>query len=398
MKEIARILGCTNVSGATIDIRISGENFADEKGDGASIDAGGLLALPGIIDLGVFAIDKPAFKAGGIVRAALMPDQNPLLDAPGAVKEQAASGKPDLWVHPLAAATKGLEGGDLAEIAMMARVGARAVATGRRWIANSGIMEKLMRYCAALDLTLIIHAEDHGLTRGAVATEGMTATLLGLPAAPALAEVLAVDRDIALAKLTGARIHFHQLTTAASLDSVRKAKTDEMAVSCGTSPAYFMMSDHDIADFRTFARLSPPLRCEEDRQAVRAAIADGTVDVLCSAHDPRGPEDKRLPFADAEPGMVGAETLLPMALSLVRDGVVTIDRLPRLLAANPALLLGLEAGQIKSGFPADLILVDPEKPWQVCGDALASRGNTPFDGLPVQGKAVHVLKGGKLLT
>lgn len=398
MKQIARIFGCRNVAGDTIDIQISGEDFADKKGDGASIDAGGLLVLPGIIDLGVFAIDKPAFKVGGIVRAALMPDQNPLLDAPGAVKERAASGKPDLWVHPLAAATKGLEGTDLAEIAMMAQVGAKAVATGRRWIVDSGVMEKLMRYCAALDLTLIIHAEDHGLTRGAVANEGMTATLLGLPAAPALAEVLAVDRDIALAMLTGARIHFHQLTTAASFDSVRAAKKQGHAVSCGTSPAYFMLSDHDVADFRTFARLSPPLRCEEDRQAVRAAISDGTVDVLCSAHDPRGPEDKRLPFADAEPGMVGAETLLPMALSLVRDEVIAIERIPELLATNSASLLGLKAGKIEIGFPADLILVDPEKPWQVRGDALASRGNTPFDGLPVQGKAVHVLKGGKLLA
>lgn len=397
MKQIAQIFGCVTPSGETIDIAIAGEEFSDRKGSGASIDAKGLLALPGIIDLGVFAIDKPAFRAGGIVRAALMPDQNPVLDGPGPVKQKAASGKPDLWVHPIAAGTRDLAGTELAEIAMMARSGAKAVATGRRWIADSGTMETLMRYCAGLDLTLIIHAEDHGLTRGAVATEGLTALMLGLPAAPALAESIAADRDIALARLTGARIHFHQLTTAASLDSVRRAKADGLPVSCGTSPAYFMLAEHDVADFRTFARLSPPLRSEEDRQAVRAALADGTIDVLCSAHDPRGPEDKRLPFADAAPGAVGAETLLPMALSLVRDEVIAMERLPVLLASNPAKLLGLKAGAIKSSYPADLILVDPELPWQVKGDSLASRGNTPFDGLPVQGRTVKVLKGGKLL-
>ena len=218
---------------------------------------------------------------------------------------------------------------------------------------------------------------------------------LGLPAAPAEAEALAVARDITLAELAGARLHFRQVTTAAGLALVRAAKARGVAVTAGVTPAHFMLSDLAISDFRTFARLSPPLRCEADRQAVLAALADGTIDVIASGHDPRGPEDKRLPFADAEPGMAGAETLLAMTLTLVRDGVIDLARAFAMLAGNPARLLGVEAGVLAVGMEADIALVEPEKPWIVDSDRMeASAGNTPFDKQPVQGRVTALWKGG----
>jgi dihydroorotase len=364
--------------------------------DGARvIDAKGAIIAPGLVDLGVFAIDKPAFHFGGITRAGLMPDQAPPLDRPSNVRYAAQSGKPDLWVHPLGAATRGLEGVELAEIAMMRDAGAKAVATGRHWIGDSGTMLRLLGYCAMLGLVVVSHAEDAALVGSAVATAGEMATRLGLPSAPAEAEALAIARDLALAEMSGARLHFRQVTTAAALALVRAAKARGVAVTAGVTPAHFMLSDNAVADFRTFARLSPPLRSEADRQAVRAALADGTIDVITSGHDPRGPEDKRLPFTDAEPGMAGAETLLPLTLSLVRDGVIDLTRAFQLVAANPARLLGVDAGELRVGAEADLAIIDPERPWIVDSDKMAAAaGNTPFDKQPVQGRVLALFKGG----
>ena len=365
--------------------------------DAEVIDCRGKLLAPAIVDLGVFAIDREACRRGGIVRVALMPDGTPPLDEPGAVQRAALIGKPDLWIHPIAAATRALDGRDLAEMAFCQAAGARAVGTGRGWIADSAVMARVLSYARDLGLTVVSHAEDAGLAAGAVATAGETATRLGLPAAPALAEVLAVARDLLLAEETGARLHLRQVTTAAALDLVRVAKRRGVAVTCGITSAHLLLSDLAVSDFRTFARLAPPLRDEADRRACLAAVADGTIDVIASGHDPRGPEAKRLPFADAEPGMAGAETLLPLALTLVRDGHATLDRLFRLLAANPAAILGLDTGTLAVGAPADLLLFDDQTPWQIDGEAFASAGNTPFDGLPVQGRPLRLWKGGRPL-
>ena len=365
-----------------------------EDGD-EIVDARGALVAPGLVDFGVFAIDKPAFHFGGITRAGLMPDRSPPLDRPSSVRFVAQSGKPDLWVHPLAAATVGLEGRQLAELALMRDAGARAVATGRKWIADSGTMLRLLQYAAMLDLVVVSHAEDAGLIGSAVATAGEMASRLGLTGAPAEAEALAVARDIALAEMSGARLHFRQVTTRGALGLVRAARSRGVAVTAGVTPAHFMLSDLALQDFRTFARLSPPLRSEDDRQAVVAAIADGTIDVIASGHDPRGPEDKRLPFADAAPGMAGAESLLPLTLTLVRDEVISFARAFELLAGNPARLLGVEAGELREGHEADLALIDPEKPWIIDSAMMAaSAGNTPFDKQPVEGRATALWKGG----
>ena len=369
-------------------------NVEQEGGDG--IDCQGRILAPGIVDLGVFAIDKPAFRFGGITRAALMPDQSPVLDLPAMIKQSAAEGKPDLWSHPLAAATIGLEGTHMAEIGLMKRSGAKAVATGRQWIADSGTMLRLLQYCRSLDLAVIVPSEDAGLTRGAVATNSETATRLGLASAPPAAEAISIARDIALVRETGAHVHFRQVTTLDGLNLVRAAKDDNLPVTCGITPAHLLLSDIAISDFRTFTRLSPPLRSEDNRLACLQAVKDGTIDVISSGHDPRGPEDKRLPYAEAAPGMAGAETLLALSLTLVRDGTISIGRLFELLSANPAKILGVEAGLLQAGYEADFILINEDSPWQVDTRKMAAAaGNTPFDGLPVQGRVTAIYKGGR---
>jgi dihydroorotase len=391
----ARLPGGDSGSLLVVMGRIAALNPAEIPDGCETVDAKGQWLAPGIIDLGVFATDKPAFHFGGITRAALMPDNGPL-DNMGLVERAAKGGKPDLWVHPIAAATKGLEGKELAEIGLMKQAGARAVATGRARIADAGVMRRVLAYAGSLGLVVITHAEDEGLTAGAVATDGEMATRLGLSSAPAIAEAMAIARDLMLVEQVGAPIHFRQVTTRRGLDLIREAKAKGLPVTCGITPAHLFLSDTAIGDFRTFARLSPPLRPEEDRHACLAAVADGTIDVLASGHDPRGPEDKRLPFAEAQPGMAGAETLLAMGLGLVRDGHVTAARLFDLLAANPAKLLGLDAGRLEAGTDADLILIDEGAPWQVDAKRMAAyAGNTPFDGMPVQGRATALWKGGQ---
>lgn len=378
-----------------VDGRIAAIDPVEAPSTASWVNGHGQWLTPGIIDIGVFATDKPAFHFGGITRAALMPDGRHPLDNPGLVERAAKGGKPDLWVHPLAAATKGLEGRELGELALMRAAGARAVATGRSRISDAAVMRRVLAYAASLGLTVIAHAEDDALVAGAAATEGEVATRLGLPAAPAVAEAIAVARDLMLAEDVGAPVHFRQLTTAAAFDLVRAAKARGVRVTAGITPAHLFLSDIATADFRTFARLSPPLRSEADRQAALAAVADGTIDMLGSGHDPRGPEDKRLPFAEAKPGMAGAESLLALGLGLVRDGYISPGRLFAMLAANPAALLGVNAGVLAPGAEADLLLVDPERPWQIDAKKMAAAaGNTPFDGLPVQGRVMALWKGG----
>lgn len=393
----------TNVrlpDGSTSCVLVEGERIARIGGDVPAnaevVDGGGKLLAPAIVDLGVFRVDGPAFRFGGIARAALMPDQGPPLDDPGLIQRAAYSGKPDIWVHPLAAATRGLEGKELAEFGLMKAAGAKGVATGRRWIADSGVMHRVLSYASAFDLTVITHAEDGGLAADAVATAGATATRLGLHAAPAAAEAMAIARDLMLVEETGARIHIRQVTTRAGFDLIRAAKGRGLPVTCGITPAHLFLADNAIEGFRTFAHLSPPLRSEADRRASLEAVRDGTIDALSSGHDPRGPEDKRLPFADAAPGAAGAETLLALSLNLVRDGVIGIDRLFDLLALNPSRILGLDGGRLAEGAPADLILVDEHAPWRVDSNRMrAAAGNTPFDKLPVQGRVLRLFKDGR---
>ncbi len=381
-----------------VDGRIAaiGSGFATEGAE--RLDAAGKLVAPALVDLGVFAIDPSAARAGGIAHAALMPDQSLPLDDAALIERAAGAGGPGLTVHPLAAATRGLGGQELAELGLMHAAGARAAATGREAIGSAAVMRRVLAYAASFDLPVVVHAEDPTLAEGAVATAGETATRLGLPAAPAVAEALIVARDLLLAEETGARVHFRQLTTARAFALMREAKARGLPVTCGITPAHLLLSDIAVTGFRSFAHLSPPLRDEADRQAARAALADGTVDVLSSGHDPRGPEAKRLPFAESSSGAAGAATLLALSWLLVRDGLIGPERLFELLARNPARILGLDAGELRVGGRADLIVVDPDAPWRIDERTLPGlAGNTPFDGLPVQGKAVTLVKNGVLV-
>jgi len=259
-------------------------------------------------------------------------------------------------------------------------------------------MRRVLSYARDLDIAVISHAEDSGLVSGACATEGETATRLGLPAAPALAEALAIARDLMLVEESNARLHFRQVTTAAGFALIRAAKKRGVNITVGITPAHLLLSDIAMTDFRSFAHLSPPLRDEADRRAALEALRDGTIDVLASGHDPRGPEEKRLPFADSAPGMAGAESLLALGLGLVRDEYVSLSRLFALLATNPARVLGLTDGALTSGAAADLVVIDPDTPWQISADRFCGKaGNTPFDGLPTQGSVTQLYKAGRRL-
>ncbi len=365
--------------------------------DARVIDAAGLVLAPGLVDAGVFRADPAACHAGGITRIVLMPDQRPPLDDPALVAFAQAMGKPDVWVHPLVAATRDLAGQELAEIGLGQAAGAVGVATGRLGIASSAVMYRLLAYSRAFDMTVVSHAEDAVLTAGSVATEGEYATRLGLAAAPAFAESLAVARDIRLAEATGARLHLRQVTTAEGLDLVRAARARGVAVSAGVTPAHWLLNETAVAGFRSFARLSPPLRSDADRRAVEAAIGDGTISVIASGHDPRSQEEKRLPFADAAPGMAGAETLLALALSLVRNGTLSLAAALKTMTAAPAALFGLPGGSLAVGAPADIVLFDEQAPWRIAGDRFIGAGNTPFDGIPVAGRVRMTIKGGDIV-
>ena len=365
--------------------------------DAEVIDCGGRIVAPALVDGGVFAADAPACLAGGIARVVLMPDRAPPLDEPALIEFARAAAKPHVWVHPLAAATRGLGGAELAEIGLCHAAGAVGVATGRGALADAGVMFRLMQYATAFDLVVVSHAENAALVAGAVATAGEFATRLGLPAAPAFAEAIAVARDLRLAAATGVRLHFRQVTTAEALDLIRAAKAAGVRVTCGVTPAHFLLGEDAVRGYRSFARLSPPLRHDDDRRAVAAAVADGTIDVLSSGHDPRTQEDKRLPFADAAPGMVGAETLLALASTLVRDHGMSWPALLATMTSAPAAVFGLPGGRLATGAPADLVVIDPDAPWRIDAErGAAAAANTPFDGLPVQGRVTCTIKGGEV--
>jgi dihydroorotase len=367
--------------------------------DAQVIEAGGKVLAPGLIDSCVFRTDVAAAVSGGVTSVLLMPDQSPVLDDPALVERAERLGKPRLWVRPLAAATRGLNGRELAELSLMKEAGAVAVATGRGAIADAQVMLRLLRYAAGLGLVVIAHAECPHLIAGAVASEGEYATRLGLAAAPAVAEALQVARDMRLAAEAGAALHFACLTTAEAIGLVRAAQADGQNVSAGTAPAYALLSETALAGYRSFARLSPPLRGEADRLAVLEGLADGTLSILSSRHDPRTQEEKRLPFADAAPGAAGLSTLLALGLAMVNAGTLSLPHLMTLLSAAPAARFGLPGGSLAPGAPADLLLFDPDAPWRIDADTLPGlAGNTPFDGLPVTGRVTTLMKGGELIA
>jgi dihydroorotase len=379
--------------------------------DGAVIvDCGGGVLAPGLIDLRA-SLGEPgseyretidsaaeAAAAGGITTLCALPDTETPLDNPAVLRFvwQRGEAGGSLSILPYGAATKGCAGKDLSEFGLLREAGAVAFTDGTHAIASARTMRMALSYARAFGTFVVQHPEEPDLARGGVATEGEMASRMGLPGIPAAAEAIMVARDIALARITKGHVHFAHVSTGAALTLIRQAKDEGLRVTCDTAPPYFDLNETAIGDFRTYAKLSPPLRREEDRLAVVAALTDGTIDAIASDHQPRDADDKRLPFAQAEAGGAGLATLLSVTLSRVHGGDLTLPQALALMTQKPAELLGLPTGRLTRGAPADLVLFDPERGWKVEDGKLPGKAqNTPFDGRPLEGRVLGTWKNGR---
>ena len=367
------------------------------------VDCGGMCLAPGIIDIGVKVSEpgerhKESFRsagraaaAGGVTTIVTRPDTDPAIDTPEKLEFVARRAQLDAPVHvlPMAALTKGRDGQEMTEIGLLSDAGAVAFTDCDHVVSKTKVLARALSYARSLDALVIGHTQDPGLSEGAVVTTGKFASLRGLPGVSAMAERMALDRDISLLEMTGARYHIDQITTARALPALERAKRNGLRITAGVSIHHLTLNDMDIADYRTFFKLTPPLRSEDDRAAVVQAVAEGLIDVICSMHTPQDEESKRLPFEEAASGAVGLETLLPAAMRLYHAGQIDLPRLFRALALNPARILGLAAGRMLAGAPADLVLFDPDAPFQLDRTTLQSKSkNTPFDGARLQGRVI----------
>lgn len=390
-----------------------GDLFAEGLNpDIENIDANGLILAPGLIDMRVvtgepgaehketLASAGRAAAAGGVTSMVVMPQTNPVIDDISLVDfigRRARETSP-VNVYAAGALTKNLDCKDMTELGLMSEAGAVMFSNGDAPIADTGLMRRIMAYSSAFNALIAHRAVDPDLSKNAVAHESDFSARLGLTAAPAASERIMAERDIALVELTGARYLLDLISSADTLPSLRRAKAKGLDVSASVSINHLALNELDIGDYRTFAKLDPPLRSEEDRQALLKAINDGTVDVIVSAHDPRPAGDKRRPFAEAEFGAVGLEMLLPAGLTLVADGQLDLMAFLKAVTSTPAEMLGLPQGVLEVGAPADLVLIDPAKPWMCNVDnLLSSSRNTPFDGRLMQGAAVTTICAGKIV-
>jgi len=410
----ARLLDPATGLDAPGTLLIEGGRIASISGAPAGevpiFDARGLCLAPGLVDLRV-GIGEPggehresiasaaeAAAAGGVTTLCMLPDTHPALDDPALVAFARASGEATgvFTLLPYGAATKGCAGREIAEYGLLREAGAIAFTDGGRAIASARTMRLALSYARGFGAMVMQHPEEPTLAAGGAATEGEMATRMGLPAIPAAAEAMLVARDVALARLTGGHVHFAHVSTAAALDLIRAAKAEGLRVTADTAPPYFDLNEQAIGAYRTYAKLSPPLRREEDRLAVVAALSDGTLDAVASDHQPRDADDKRLPFAQAEAGGAGLATLLAVTLARVHAGDLALLRAIELLALGPARLLGLACGRLAPGLPADLVLFDLERGWQVRAGQLPGRAqNSPWDGRPLEGRVVATFKAGR---
>ncbi|HET6309231.1 MAG TPA: dihydroorotase [Rhodopila sp.] len=410
----ARIMGAgVDVLGDLLvrDGRIA--DFGPDLGrpDGATvIEAEGSVLCPGLVDMRA-ALGEPGFEyretiasaavaaaAGGITTLAALPDTNPAIDDPALVQLLRTKGEEtgSLTILPYGAVTRGCRGEELAEIGLLRDAGAVAFTDGSKAIASARLMRLVLSYARGFGARIVQHPEEPSLANGGAATESEQATRLGLPGIPVAAEAMMVARDIRLAELTGGAVHFAHVSTGEALGLIRTAKAKGLAVTCDTAPPYFDLNETAIGDFRTYAKLSPPLRKEHDRRAVIAALADGTIDAIASDHQPRDPDDKRLPFALASAGGAGLATLLAITLAHVHNGSLTLAAAIELLTFRPAALLGVESGRIAKDAPADLCLFDPDRIWKVEAGKLPGKAqNTPFDGRALEGVVLGTWKRGK---
>jgi len=389
-----------------------GKDFSELSEDVRVIDCNGGMLAPGLVDLRVKTGEPgsetketlrsaaQAAAAGGVTSFVVQPDTNPAVDDPSVVDFILRRAQDIDSAHILAAgaATKGLRGEQMAEIGLMREAGARYVTDVDHPIVDSKVLRRVMAYAAAFGMAVAHRPMDYWLSKGAVATEGEFAGRQGLPGAPTIAERIGLERDLALTELTGGRLLVDQITCAQALESLARGKAKGLNVAATASINHLSFNELDIGDYRTFARIDPPLRAEDDRQALIEAVASGLVDIVVSAHAPAQVEDKRLPFDEAAPGGIGLETLLPALLSLYHDGRVPLVDLMRTVTLAPAQFLGLPSGRLASGAPADLVLCDLNAPVIIDADKLVSKSkNSPFDGRRLQGQVLMTVVGGRIV-
>ncbi len=374
------------------------------------IDCHGACLAPGLVDMRV-ELREPgeehketlrsageAAVAGGITSMVCLPNTKPVIDDVATVEFVARRARKIglAKVYPYAAATKGLEGQELAEIGMLAEAGALAFTDGTKAIRNAQVMRRALSYAATFGVIIVQHPEEPSLADGGAMNEGEMASRLGLAGITPAAEAIMLERDMRLVEVTGGRYHAAHLSTAEGVAIVRRAKERGLPVTCDTAPPYFALNELAVSGYRTFAKLSPPLRTEADRQAVVQAIADGVIDAIASDHAPQDQDSKRLPFAQAAFGGIGLETLLAVSLELFHNGHLSLLQVIERLSWAPARLLGLGAGRLKAEAPADLVVFDPERAWRVNSDKMRSKSkNSPFDGRPVQGMVLRTVVDGR---
>ena len=393
-----------------------GENILRERSgvDFETVDCAGAALAPGLVDMCVF-IGEPGERhkesfgsggesavAGGVTTIITQPNTNPPVDDPShldfiaqRIREEAEDhAMPN--VLSMAALTQGLEGRKMTEFDFLTAAGAVALTDGFRAVADPMVFRRCLDYARSVGALVAHHVQDPALSAGACATEGPFATRRGLPAAPPAAEVIMIKRDLALVEVTGARYHAAQVSVAASLDAIRRAKAKGLDVTAAVSAPHFALSEDEIRGYRTFYKVDPPLRWARDRDAMIEGLADGAIDCIVSAHRPQNEESKRVPYAAAAPGAVGLETMLAVSLDLVRAGKLTLPQLFQKLSLNPARRLGLEAGRLARGAPADLVLFDPDRPWTVNRRKLRSKSkNSPFDRQVLTGAVLRTVVAGR---
>ena len=386
------------------------DDTAPIPGDAQVVDCRGKYLAPGIVDLGVKVCEpgerhKESFRsaglaaaAGGVTTMVTRPDTDPTIDSPEVLEfvTRRANEAAPVNVVPMAALTKGREGREMTEIGFLMDAGAVGFTDCDRVVTDTKVFSRALTYARSLGALVIAHPQEPILSKGAAVTSGKFASLRGLPAVSPMAERMGLDRDIALLEMTGARYHADQITTARALPALARAKKNGLNITAGTSIHHLTLNELDVSDYRTFFKLKPPLRSEDDRQAVIEALREGLIDIISSMHTPQDEESKRLPFAQAASGGVGLQTLLPMTLELYHNGHLSLLKALDLVTRAPAALMAMDAGCLKPGAPADLVLFDPDRSWKVSSDVLLSKSkNSPFDGRPVQGMVLRTVIDGR---